>query len=106
MERVRELLEHVLELHEAVRSRNELRVHALLRAPEAAWIPRIVRDEAIGMARLPAGSLRAPVQLFMFLHRLEALAPDVALAADDAADAAARAGDPDQLALPLTAVGE
>jgi hypothetical protein len=93
------ILSYLAELYEAIRTRNELRVHALLRAPESRRIPPVVREEAIAMARQPAASLRAPMQLLMYLHRMEQLASDAN--EPDGAEDARPASDPDQLDLPL-----
>ncbi len=93
------LLSYLAELYEAIRTRNEIRVHALLRAPEARRIPPGVREEAIAMVRLPTASLRAPMQLFTYLHRMEQLeSGDEAI---DVRDETRLSPDPDQLDLPL-----
>lgn len=93
------LLAYLAELYDAIRDRNELRVHLLLRAPESRRIPVEVRDEAFVMVRLPAASMRAPMQLLMFLHRMERLALDEE-ARDERSDEPYYR-DPDQLDLPL-----
>ncbi len=96
------LLAYLAELYDAVRDRNELRVHVLLRASEAGRIPAAVREEALVMVRLPAVSMRAPMQLLTFLHRMEQL-----MLEDDARDERTEAAsfhDPDQLDLPLPRV--
>jgi hypothetical protein len=54
--------------------------------------PAGVREEALTMARLPAGSLRAPLRTYQFYHQLQQLA-DETLSAP---------GDPTQLALDLS----
>jgi hypothetical protein len=97
------ILSYLAELYEAIRTRNELRVHALLRAPEARGIPVAVREEAIAMVRLPAASLRAPMQLFMHLHRMEQL--ESGAEAMDEREESRDARDPDQLDLPLLSRG-
>ena len=61
-----------------------------------------VREEALAMVRLPAASMRAPMQLLMYLHRMEQLILEDE-APDDAADASPP-HDPDQLDLPLPLV--
>ena len=95
------VLDYLARLYEAIRARNELRVHALLREPESLWIPREVREEAIVMVRLPAASMRAPMQLLMFLHRMEQLT----LLEPVEDENAPRYRDPNQLDLPL-AIGD
>ena len=90
-------LSFLVDLYDAVRARNEIRVHLLLRAPEARRLPAEVREEALAMLRLPAASLRAPMQLLVFLHRMERLHE-----ADVERDDAPRpTPDPAQLDLPL-----
>jgi hypothetical protein len=97
------VLAYLAELYDAIRQRNELRVHALLRSPDARRIPPAVREEAIAMVRLPAASLRAPMHLLMCLHRLEQLSD--AEEADGGTDDDRPAPDPDQLDLPLVSRG-
>ena len=94
------LLAYLAELYDAIRDRNELRVHVLLRGPEAGRIPAAVREEALVMVRLPAASMRAPMQLLMFLHRMEQLALDEGPQDDHGESASFH--DPDQLEIPLT----
>jgi hypothetical protein len=92
------ILSYLAELYEAIRTRNEIRVHALLRAPEARRIPPTVREEAVAMVRLPEASLRAPMQLFTYLHRMEQLESTGEEPEERETHAAP---DPDQLDLPL-----
>lgn len=96
------LLAYLAELYDAIRDRNELRVHLLLRAPEARRVPVEVRDEALVMVRLPAASMRAPMQLLTFLHRMEQLALDEESRSDGPDESSYQ--DPDQLDLPLSLV--
>lgn len=93
------LLAYLAELYDAIRDRNELRVHVLLRAVDAGRIPTAVREEALVMVRLPAASMRAPMQLLMLLHRMEQLALDEG--GQDEHEAPSF-HDPDQLEIPLT----
>ena len=69
-------------LHDAIVSRDEAMVHALLDMASASSLPREVREEALVMVALPAASLRAPMQLLQFHHRMTQLMRDDA--ADDA----------------------
>lgn len=95
------LLAYLADLYEAIQDRNELRVHLLLRAPVAGSIPVGVRDEALALVRLPMSSTRAPMQLFMFMHRMEQLILD-----DEPEEEVEEPPfqDPDQLPLPLPLV--
>jgi hypothetical protein len=54
--------------------------------------PAGVREEALTMARLPVGSLRAPLRTYQFYHQLQQLADETL----------SSPGDPTQLALDLT----
>jgi hypothetical protein len=54
--------------------------------------PAGVREEALMMARLPVGSLRAPLRTYQFYHQLQQLADETL----------SPPGDPSQLVLDLT----
>lgn len=76
------LLVIVERLHDAITSRDEATVRALLDMASASSVPRDVREEALVLVGLPTTSLRAPMQLLQFHHRLTQLMRDDA--ADDA----------------------
>ncbi|MBA3889950.1 MAG: hypothetical protein H0X64_05420 [Gemmatimonadaceae bacterium] len=69
-------------LHDAIMARDEDMVHALLDMPSASSLPRKVREEALVVMALPATSMRAPIQLLQFHHRMSELMRD-----DDAGEA-------------------
>ena len=61
----------------AIVQRDPERVWALLDDPEAyRCIPSTVREEALMMAQLPHGSLRAPLRLFRYQYLLDQLDDD------------------------------
>ena len=61
----------------AIDQRDPERVWALLDDPEAyRCIPSNVREEALAMAQLPRGSLRAPLRLYRYQYLLERLDDD------------------------------
>lgn len=63
-------------LHDAIMAREAAVVRALLETRSAASLPREVREEALGIVALPAESLRAPIQLLQFHHRMTQLMRD------------------------------
>lgn len=63
-------------LHDALASRDAALVRALLDSAAASSIPREVREEALTIVALPAGSYRAPMQLLQFHRRLTELSRD------------------------------
>lgn len=63
-------------LHDAIMSRDESMVRALLDMASASSLPREVREEALVIVALPATSLRAPIQLLQFHHRMTQLMRD------------------------------
>lgn len=102
------------ELYEAMRQRDGARVRDLLARARASWIPRAVREEALAIVQLPPRGHRAPVELFLYLHRVGQLGGDPAAGVDARVRFATPAGesggagpdaspvrDPDQLDLPL-----
>lgn len=93
--RMRQRLLLVVErLLRAIEQRDLERVWTLLDDPEAyRCVPANVREEALMMAQLPRGSLRAPVRLYRYQYLLRRLA-------DDPLEEAI---DPAQLALDFTA---
>jgi hypothetical protein len=56
-------------------------IEALLKHPLAARMPPSVRAEAAAFMRLPAGSLRAPIETLQYCHRMAHL-----IAAEGSAD--------------------
>lgn len=58
--------------------------------------PAGVRQEALTMARLPRGSLRAPIRAYEFYHQLQQLADEPM----------PQAGDPRQLSLDFTSLAD
>lgn len=68
------LLGVVERLYDAVVGRDAARVHALIDSTMATSIPREVREEALAITALPAGSARVPMALLRFHHRLTQLA--------------------------------
>jgi hypothetical protein len=63
-------------LHDAIMARDAGMVQALLEMASASSLPREVREEALVIVALPATSLRAPMQLLQFRHRLTQLLQD------------------------------
>lgn len=63
-------------LHDAIMARDERMVQALLETRSASSLPREVREEALVIAALPPASLRAPMQLLQFHHRMTELMRD------------------------------
>lgn len=90
------LLAAVERLYDAVVSRDAAVVHALIDSAMATSIPREVREEALAITALPAGSARVPMALLRHHHRLTQLAgPDARRAAfGGERDADASAGRP------------
>lgn len=78
-------------LYDAVVSRDAAVVHALIDSAMATSIPREVREEALAITALPAGSARVPMALLRYHHRLTQLAgpdePDAAFLAERDGDA-------------------
>jgi hypothetical protein len=71
------LLRIVNGLLAAIERRDVQRVVALLDDPEAyRCIPARVREEAIAVAQLPEGSLRAPIRLYRYQYLLYRLSDD------------------------------
>lgn len=66
-------------LHDAIMARDEAMVEALLGMASASSLPRELREEALVIVRLPATSLRAPIQLLQFHHRMSQLMRDGAV---------------------------
>ncbi|HEU5173995.1 MAG TPA: hypothetical protein VFT96_04500 [Gemmatimonadaceae bacterium] len=85
------LLAAVERLYDAVVSRDAAVVHALIDSAMATRIPREVREEALAITALPAGSARVPMALLRYHHRLTQLAGpddrDAAFLAERDADA-------------------
>lgn len=61
-------------LYHAVIMRDERAIQAMLSRPYAMHLPREVREEALAHATLPSASLRAPIKLLRFRHRMAQLA--------------------------------
>ena len=74
-QRMRRRLSLVVDrLLRAIAQRDAERVWHLLDDPESyRYIPSNVREEALAMAQLPIGSLRAPVRLYRYEHLLRRL---------------------------------
>jgi hypothetical protein len=68
------LLVAVERLYDAVVGRDAVFVHRLIDSPMATSIPREVREEALAISALSAGSARVPMALLRFHHRLTQLA--------------------------------
>jgi hypothetical protein len=60
-------------LYHAVIVRDERLIRSLLARSYAMHLPREVREEALAHASLPSSSLRAPIQLLRFRHRMSQL---------------------------------
>ena len=60
-------------LYHAVIVRDERLIRSLLSRPYAMHLPREVREEALAHATLPSSSLRAPIKLLRFRHRMSQL---------------------------------
>jgi hypothetical protein len=77
-QRMRARLQHALgNVLGAIERRDVERVVALLDEPEAyRCIPARVREEAILIAQLPQGSLRAPIRLYRFQYLLYRLSDE------------------------------
>jgi hypothetical protein len=60
-------------LYHAVIVRDERLIRSLLSRPYAMHLPREVREEALAHASLPSSSLRAPIRLLRFRHRMAQL---------------------------------
>jgi len=60
-------------LYHAVIVRDERLIRSLLSRPYAMHLPREVREEALAHASLPSSSLRAPIRLLRFRHRMSQL---------------------------------
>jgi hypothetical protein len=69
-------------LYHAVILRDERAIQAMLSRPYAMHLPREVREEALAHATLPSASLRAPIKLLRFRHRMAQLARLDPLAAE------------------------
>lgn len=63
-------------LHDAIMARDAAMVQALLDTASASSLPRDVREEALVLVALPATSMRAPMQLLQFHHRMTELMRD------------------------------
>jgi len=68
------LLRYVASLVDAVIGRDLLAIRALLGRAISSHLPREVRDETMAQLRQPRSSLRAPIQLLEYQHRLTQLA--------------------------------
>ena len=69
--RLLDLLGH---LADAMQRRDLQAVWDVLDEDDAVrWFPKGLREEAITFARLPAGSLRAPLRLYRYCHELQQL---------------------------------
>ena len=68
------LLGVVERLYDAVVGRDAAIVRALIDSAMATSIPREVREEALAITALPAGSARVPMALLRFHHRITQLA--------------------------------
>lgn len=77
------LLVAVERLYDAVVGRDVALVHALIDSVTATSIPREVREEALAITALPAGSARVPMALLRFHHRLTQLAGSSELSAGE-----------------------
>ena len=73
MDAPQHLLRLVDSLYHAVVDRDERAIRSLLSRPVAMHLPREVREEALAHASLPAASLRAPINLLRFRHRMSHL---------------------------------
>lgn len=69
-ERRREDLALAAALSRALLAHDRWTIGALLALPAASRLPRAVREEAELFARLPRGSLRAPMQALLHERRL------------------------------------
>jgi len=69
-------------LYHAVIMRDERAIQAMLSRPYAMHLPREVREEALAHASLPSASLRAPIKLLRFRHRMAQLARGDSLYSD------------------------
>ena len=68
------LLRYVATLVVAVIDRDLLAIRALLGRAQSSHLPRDVRDEVTAQLRQPRSSLRAPILLLEYQHRLKQLA--------------------------------
>jgi hypothetical protein len=68
------LLRYLAALCDAVLHRDASLVRVLLDRPLASHLPRQVREEALAQTRLSPESLRAPIHLLEFSHRMTQLA--------------------------------
>lgn len=71
---LRRFLAYLVEIEQALMSRDALRVTALLRKRTATHLPREVREELLMISRAPRDSLRAPIRFLRFQHRMTQLA--------------------------------
>ena len=100
------MLAYLDSLCAALLARDGEEIRRLLRHPLARALPRAVRDEALGMARAGARTMRAPLHTLRFYHQTAHLLGVQHDPANPAA-AARRRGDDDaqeQMELPLRAV--
>ena len=70
----------------ALVNRDAAMIVALLADPRAAELPAPVRDEAAAVAADPDRTARAPLQAFVFAHRMAQLLSGTSRPADNQAD--------------------
>ena len=68
------LLRYVASLVTAVIDRDLLAIRALLGRAVSSHLPREVREEVVAQLKQPRSSLRAPIRLLEYQHRLKQLA--------------------------------
>ena len=67
------MLAHLDALCAALLARNAIEIYRLLALPDARKLPRIVREEAIAIAKAGPGSYLAPVQALHLYYKLSHL---------------------------------